>query len=181
MFSTVSLRGAASQAPSQSNSDYVQLLTQLKVLERENWSPTQCMPSGYGEVQVSELCQHFRLPTRSVIIAFRDFVETTAGDVPPAELRPLLNCSRLIPCSTAECERGFSLRNLIITPTRSKLLIERVSALMFIKLHGPPLTRWNPTPYVTTWLRCHHSAEDNRTCQAGAEHCKDPDPLWHFL
>lgn len=36
MFATASLHGTASQAPSQSTSDFVQLLTQLKVLEREN-------------------------------------------------------------------------------------------------------------------------------------------------
>ncbi|KAK5905048.1 hypothetical protein CesoFtcFv8_006555 [Champsocephalus esox] len=102
MFTTASSRGAASQA--QSDSDYVHLLAQLKVLERDNWPPAQTMPSGYGEVQVSELCQRFRLPTVSVINAFRDFVESTVDDAIPAELRPLMNCTRLIPCSTAECE-----------------------------------------------------------------------------
>ena len=135
------------------------------------------MPPGYGEVQVSELCQLFRLPTVSVINAFRDFVESTVDDATPAELRPLMNCTRLIPCSTAECERGF---RLIITPTRNRLLIERVSTLMFIKLHGPPLTQWDPTGYMTS-LRRHRSAEDKRTRQAAAESRKDPDPLWRFL
>ncbi|KAL3056623.1 hypothetical protein OYC64_019161 [Pagothenia borchgrevinki] len=179
MFTTASSRGAASQA--QSDSDYVHLLAQLKVLERDNWPPAQTMPPGYGEVQVSELCQRFRLPTVSVINAFRDFVESTVDDATPAKLRPLMYCTRFIPYSTAECERGFSQMNLIITPTRNRLLIERVSTLMFIKLHGPPLTQWDPTGYVTTWLRRHRSAEDKRSRQAAAESHKDPDPLWRFL
>ncbi|KAI4810801.1 hypothetical protein KUCAC02_013731 [Chaenocephalus aceratus] len=51
MFTTASSRGAASQA--QSDSDYVHLLAQLKVLERDNWPPAQTMPPGYGEVQRS--------------------------------------------------------------------------------------------------------------------------------
>ncbi|KAI4795670.1 hypothetical protein KUCAC02_029733 [Chaenocephalus aceratus] len=51
MFTAASSRGAASQA--QSDSDYVHLLAQLKVLERDNWPPAQTMPPGYGEVQAA--------------------------------------------------------------------------------------------------------------------------------
>lgn len=178
MFTTASFRGSVSQA--ESDSEYVHLIAQLKVLERDNWPPAQNMPPGFGEVEISELCKRFRLPTVSAINGFRDFIEST-GDATPDELRPLINCTKVIPCSTAECERGFSQMNLIITPTRTKLLIERVSALMFIKLHGPPLNQWDPTGYVTTWLRCHRSAEDRRTRPATESRKDPPDPLWRFL
>ncbi|CAG2061450.1 unnamed protein product [Timema podura] len=36
---------------------------------------------------------------------------------------------------------------------------------MFIKLHGPYVSEWNPEPSVKTWLRKHHTAEDTRIQQ----------------
>jgi len=53
--------------------------------------------------------------------------------------------------------------NLILTDIRSLLLIKHVSALMFIKLHGPPLADWKPGRYVNTWLLRHRKAPDTRT------------------
>ena len=71
----------------------------------------------------------------------------------PADLQPLVNCTHVIPSSTAECERGFSHMNLIVSDTRSMLLVSHVSSLLFIKLHRPPLKSWNPTTYAKKWLR----------------------------
>lgn len=50
--------------------------------------------------------------------------------------------------------------NLIITKTRSRLLIKYVSNLTFIKLHGSPLEEWKSEAYVKKLLRNHHSAID---------------------
>uniref|UniRef100_A0A3Q2XWZ4 DUF4371 domain-containing protein n=1 Tax=Hippocampus comes TaxID=109280 RepID=A0A3Q2XWZ4_HIPCM len=157
MFTTVSSR----RANAQDESDYVQLIKQLNVLEPGNWPPAQDMPPGFGETEIAALCQRFRLHIASAINGFRDFIESSGDDDDtPADLRPLMNCTKLIPCNT---------------------LIERVSALMFIKLHGPPMKQWDPTSYVTTWLRCHHSAEDRRTRPATETRSELPDPVWRFL
>ncbi|KAK0147671.1 E3 SUMO-protein ligase KIAA1586 [Merluccius polli] len=177
LFTTASGPSVAPEA----GADYASLISQLKVLDRESWPPAQTMPTGYGEMEISQLCKRFGLPTLSAINGFRDFIEST-GDATPDDLRPLMNCTKVIPCSTAECERGFSEMNLVITPTRTKLLIERVSALMFIHLHGPPLKQWNPEEYVKTWLRCHRSAEDRRMRPASdPRNTTHPDPLWRFI
>ena len=48
--------------------------------------------------------------------------------------------------------------NLVFTSIRNCLLIERISNLMFVKLHGPPMDAWNPDKYA--WLRAHHTADD---------------------
>ena len=42
--------------------------------------------------------------------------------------------------------------NLIITPTRASLLTRTVSALLYIRLVGPPLRRFDPTRYVDSWI-----------------------------
>ncbi|XP_058841147.1 E3 SUMO-protein ligase KIAA1586-like [Acipenser ruthenus] len=157
---------------------YESLLSELLVLDPHHW-PAE-LPQGYGENEVERLCRRFQLNERIIKNAFRDFKENN-GRIPD-DLAPLINCTRVIPCSTAECERGFSQMNLIITDQRSKILIKHASALMFIKLHGPPLRQWNPSPYVTTWLRHNHrSADDSRTRVAAPISSDSPDALWQFL
>uniref|UniRef100_A0A0E9X9S5 HAT C-terminal dimerisation domain-containing protein n=1 Tax=Anguilla anguilla TaxID=7936 RepID=A0A0E9X9S5_ANGAN len=44
--------------------------------------------------------------------------------------------------STAECERGFSVMNTVVSPLRTQLKVENVSCLMFINIVGPPLEVW---------------------------------------
>uniref|UniRef100_A0A0E9VK76 Uncharacterized protein n=1 Tax=Anguilla anguilla TaxID=7936 RepID=A0A0E9VK76_ANGAN len=39
---------------------------------------------------------------------------------------------------------------MTISPTRTKILMKRASAPMLVKLHGPPLSQWDPTRHVTT-------------------------------
>jgi len=67
------------------------------------------------------------------------------------------------PCSTAECERGFSIMNNICTDLRSQLIINNISNLMFININGPPLSDWNPEDYVKSWLFNYRCAEDTKT------------------
>ncbi|KAG8296076.1 hypothetical protein J6590_065060 [Homalodisca vitripennis] len=66
------------------------------------------------------------------------------------DLNPLINRCKLIPCSSSEYERSFSHMNVIISPSRSRLTIRHVSALMFIKLNGPNIRTWKPKDYVRT-------------------------------
>ncbi|GBN82821.1 hypothetical protein AVEN_204197-1 [Araneus ventricosus] len=91
--------------------------------------------------------------------SYRDYLENSS--VVPKELIPLMNCSSLIPCSSSECERGFSQMNIMVTPTR--LSTSNISSLMFINLNGPNIRKWKPELYVRTWLRKHRSADDTRT------------------
>lgn len=56
--------------------------------------------------------------------------------------------------SIAYADKLINHKNIIITPTRSRIQIPSVSALMFIKLHGTPLAQWNPKRCDTSWLRC---------------------------
>jgi len=76
------------------------------------------------------MCKRFELPQAQIINTFRDFVDKI-GRREPAALKPLINsyCMQVIPCSTAECERGFSHMNIIVSDTRSYLTIPHVSSL----------------------------------------------------
>jgi len=75
---------------------------------------------------------------------------------------------------------GFSHMNIIVSDTRSMLLVSHVSSLLFIKLHGPPLKSWNPNRYTKTWLQKHRSATDTQT-RIAASQDKTKDPLWQVF
>ena len=72
-----------------------------------------------------------------------------------------------------------------MTGLRSTLTIKHVAALLFIKLHGPLLSKWKPQVYVSSWLAQHRSTTDTRTRVAAAaaveEDMQNPDPLWDIL
>ena len=72
--------------------------------------------------------------------------------------------------------------NIIVCPLRCSLHMVTVSSLMFIQLNGPPLTKFNPTPYAKSWLVKHRGAMDPRTrpCKAGPD-VEDKEALWALL
>ena len=108
----------------------------MKILFTEQWPDD--ISVDYGEEELRELCDLFSLCYREIIQPFRDFKDSGGKRVPDA-LKKLLKCVHTIPVSNAECERGFSLMNNIVTPTRNALLIENVSSLMTINSCGPPI------------------------------------------
>ena len=109
---------------------------------------------------------------------FHDFLNVQ-GRRAPTNKAKLINYSKTIPVSSAECERGFSQMNLVATNLRNKLLVENISSLMFIKLTCPPLKNWNPSPYVITWLRKHRSADDQRVKKSLDE--SENKQVWKFF
>ena len=89
-----------------------------------------------------------------------------------------------IQISSSEAERKFSQMNLIITPTRASLMTTTVSSLLFIRLVGPPLPRFDPTRYVDSWLlRGRHSAIDTNSKERSREVMSDENvvKLWSLL
>ena len=117
----------------------------------------------------------------TTIIAFENFLDNGEKESVPADLELLLNCIKVIPCGSAECERGFSAMNNILTNSKSRPLVQRVSNLIFIKLHGPPVNLWKPEEYVRKWLRNHRSATDARKKVAKANSKQEENPTWKFL
>ncbi|GBM05313.1 hypothetical protein AVEN_46857-1 [Araneus ventricosus] len=128
--------------------DYKTLLSKLKVLDSKSWPSNKSI--GYGEPEFEKLCARFRLNVTKTKNSYWDYLENSF--VVPKELIPLMNYSSLIPCSSSECECGFSHMNIIVTPTRTRLSTSNVSSLKFIKLNGFNIRKWKPEPCVRTWL-----------------------------
>jgi len=76
----------------------------------------------------------------------------------------LVQLLKVLPISSAACERGFNQMNLHHTSERNRLLVERVSDLMMLSINRPPLSLWNARKYVLSWLKSgKHGALDKVT------------------
>ena len=50
--------------------------------------------------------------------------------------------------------------NVIATKTRNRLLVKRISNMLFLSLVGPPQAEFEPAKYVKEWHNCHRNADD---------------------
>ena len=158
---------------------YNKFIEELKVLYAEYWP--EDAGALYEETEVESLCQRFNIDNpRAVIRAYRN----SDGKDTPDELMELLVAVNSIPIASAECERGFSQMNLICTANRASLLTSTISSLLFLNLVGPPLAKFNPIPYVRSWVaKGHRTATDTRSKARKKEEEENPDMLvmWGVL
>jgi hypothetical protein len=152
----------------------------MKILYPDYWP--EDIDVDYGEEDLKEICNLFCLRFNEMKQAYRDFKDSGGKHI-PATLVKLLKCIQTIPISNAECERGFSVMNNIVTPTRNSLCVERVSSLLTINSCGPPVAQWNPLPYVKSWMaKGRNSALAH--CKKRQDDCKtntSKDAVWKLL
>lgn len=141
-----------------------EVIEDIRVLDRSTW-PDDLRDLRYGEQQIRRMCQRFSLPPEAVQSSIQGMRELVDGERESENLHSLVTAVNTFPCSTAECERDFSLMNNISTDLRSSLTVANISNLMFISANGPPLDQLDLKPYVKSWLRTHRSAVDTRSRQ----------------
>ena len=66
----------------------------------------------------------------------------------PEDIAELIAAIDTITITSADAERGFSTMNIICTPLRNRLGVERLLNLIFVSLVGPSLDYFNVLPYV---------------------------------
>jgi hypothetical protein len=169
---------------STANTTSAQVISDLDILDCGKWPSEPNVR--YGEKEVKRLCKQFQLregETQQTVNGMRDFVQSGHQASPPADLKPLLKTVNTLPVSTAECERGFSLMNIICTDHRNSLLVKNIANLMFINLNGPPLSLWQPQKYVESWRKSHHRlAEDERSRRVQLKTNDETfEQLWQLL
>jgi hypothetical protein len=132
------------------------LITDLQVLYKTNWPDVGSDELIlFGEEAVTRLAKRLSLQVRPIVEAFRKY-KTQNGNTEP-ELLKLLAAAETFPGSTAECERGFSAMNETVWDKRSQMNVDNVSNSLFIKLNGVSVDKFDPYPYVRSWI-----AEGNR-------------------
>lgn len=156
------------------------LLDSFDVLNSSKWPAGVESPWVSGEIKLKNICDLFSLSIDEFREDFRNFIDDPISQ--PNSIVRLQSIVNTLPVSSADCERGFSLMNVICSDLRSTLTVQHISNLMLISLVGPPVVRFNPDPYVKIWLRSNHrSADDTRTRIVQAKHCVRYANLWEFL
>ena len=169
LFTTTANKAQASVTANRKEA-YNRLLNQMAVLNPDKWDHDN---PRYGEDEVRALCHVLHLNEQEAHLGFIEY-KASGGRSIPNKMRKLLVAVDTLSASNADCERGFSTMNNIITEYRSKLTAKNAANLLFVSSVGPPCMQWDPMPYVKTWLgkgrraahttsgmACHHSEEDN--------------------
>lgn len=141
------------------SSNYKEFLNDLMVLEPGSWPVA--MEACYGVDSIRRLSKRLLLGEKCAEI-LEDFevFKANMGSRMPEQLSSLKSAADVIIVSTAECERCFSVMNDTLTAERNSLAVHRLSALMFVKMVGPEITKFNPSPYVTKWLKSGRRSAD---------------------
>lgn len=91
-----------------------ELLCDLSVLVSSTWPSRPGIRP--GELQVTRLCRRFSLSEEQAVTGCDGVRESLEHpDREPESLKPLIRCMQTIPCSTAECERGFRLHEVFLS------------------------------------------------------------------
>ena len=144
----------------------------ITVLDRTLWPEEQEERLLYGEVEVKKLSKALGLNSGAVLDQFR---KLKAGRSEGEIFKSFKNDLTCLPISTAECERGFSEMNLARCKLRNALAISRVSQLLFLKINGPQLNKFNAAKYVGSWIRKGHrsaTAQNRRLTATDPEDVK---------
>ena len=139
-----------------------QLLAAGAVLSPSTWPSDEDQLAVYGDSDVIKLARLLQVDTVQAVDQFRIFKNNRCkvGRV----LSNLMQRVELLPLSSAECERGFSLINLNADPVRNQLSIQTLSSLIFMKVNGPVPVDYKPDYYVQQWSSTgHHSSSDRAT------------------
>ena len=106
----------------------------------------------YGENKILRLAMQFRINERQVLNGMRCLIDNKSKH---ADIQCLLTCIKTIPCSSVECERDFSVMNVIVSDLRPSLTVENTTSLTFVNINGPPLACRQPENCVKSLLMCH--------------------------
>jgi hypothetical protein len=175
---------------SNASENFNTIMKDIKVIHPMYWPKDLSIT--YGECEIQRICNRFKISSSQGIIRdFRHFKQGLkpmfSGEKPtileqPPSFKKLISIIN-IAVSSAECERGFSAMNLIMSPLRSSLNISTVCDLLRIRLLGPPVDRYNPERHVKTWLaKGHHSALDTKSKQRRQKtYNEDSIALWELF
>ena len=115
---------------------------------------------------MASLCKRFGISGDDAADTVLEYamLKSSDGLLMGPKLHYLISVLKVLPVSSADCERGFSQMNLYHTSGRNRLIVSSVNDLLMIGINGPPLKSWNALKYVISWLKSgRHGALDKAT------------------
>ncbi|KAF3858860.1 hypothetical protein F7725_012061, partial [Dissostichus mawsoni] len=175
LFTITANRAQASVAANRKEA-YNSLINQMAVLNPDNWDHDN---PRFGDNEVRALCDVLHVNQQEAHLGFTEYKASGGRNIPNKMKKLLMAVDTLSP-SNADCERGFSTINNIITEYSSKLTTRNAANLLFISSVGPPCRQWDPLPYVKTWLGKGRRAAHSTSCMARryTEEESYFSPLW---
>ena len=140
-------------------------LQSATVLDKSLWPTDPLQKAMFGEAEIGDMCKKFHIPSERAAEIVLEYSQYKRGQYTMgAQLKHFELMLKVLPISSADCERGFSQRNLHQTSLRNALYVSTVSDLLMITVNGPSVSNWNPRKYVISWLKTgRHSASDKPT------------------
>lgn len=181
MFTSIATKNAKTETE---RDFYSQILRDINILDKSQWSAEEMADPSFGDESIENLCHVFKIDQEAMIRGFQAYVFSGGNDSMKDGIFPLLQAINTVPVQTAECERGFSAMNRILTPQRASLSLPRLTDCLFLYTTGPPLSLFNPDPYVKSWLHMgRHSADDSNALAKKPKTFEDHPflPMWKLL
>ncbi|KAJ8353632.1 hypothetical protein SKAU_G00211990 [Synaphobranchus kaupii] len=139
------------------------VLSTAAVLNPKTWPADKEPRVLYGDEKVLQLRKDLHIDVCPVLL-LKDFRQYKFTACIGEHLQKVITTVSSIPVSTAECERGFSAMNLILTDERNRMLVSTLNTLLFIAVNGPEVVQFPAQKYTIMWVKeGRHSADDAAT------------------
>jgi hypothetical protein len=143
------------------------ILSDANVLDKSSWPEDPLKRALYGDKSIASMCKQFDIASADAAQVVIEYALYKQGQHMGANLATLVQTLKILPISSAACERGFSQMNLQHTTLRNRLTVAPISNLLMISINGPSLKHWNARKYVISWLKSgRHGALDKPTGKA---------------
>lgn len=137
------------------------VLSAAAVLNPNTWPSDIEDHALFGDTEVLYLRRALQMDSTSPVLLLKDFREDKHQGSMGDHLQKLMSTVSTLPVSTAECERGFSAMNDILTDERNRMMIETLNSLLFISVNGPEVEFFPAEKYAELWIReGWHTADD---------------------
>lgn len=137
LFTTTANRAQASVTANRKEA-YHSFINQMAVLNPDAWDLNN---PRFGEDEVRALCCALHMSEQEAHLGFTEY-KASGGRSIPNKMKKLLMAVDTLSSSNADCQRGFSSMNNIITEYRSKLITKNAANLLFISTVAPPCKQW---------------------------------------
>lgn len=158
-----------------------ELVTMLKPMDQHFWPKERTELVLFGEREVGKFAKLLGESATEAVSEFRDWKLQQQGKEHQGKtLKRLIVASNTVLPTSAECERGFSACNDTDCKTRNRLRARSLNALLFVDLNGPPINKFDPFPFIQSWINKGHRTSTSWVPGPRPQPAENR-PLWAIL